>query len=289
MESGRYSCFGRVEAVRLHGVNQPPCSCRAGRRIPRGSRTSTGRTSRSRRRSRRVPRSAGRRRCRGPRSGGSPSGADAAGSGSGSGCGCGGGAVSGLGPFSCPVSRPVSREEMRHPLNEPDFRYDRVSNAGQRRFVRRRRVVCRVVSGGGAARRWYPRSRRPRVAGSEEHRVRSFHAVDRRAPASPGSFWSDAQAARSRIAGVGLPLKQPFGFQLADDLRGHLDVGPRLPGQFELVGEFAVVVQPPGAGEEDELHMRQAEGGKDGGDLPLPAERGVPQPESGRLEARTRR
>jgi hypothetical protein len=58
--------------------------------------------------------------------------------------------------------------------------------------------------------------------------------------------------------------------------RAHLDVRPRLTSQLELVGDQAVVVQPPGAGEQHELHVGQAEGGEHRGDLPLPAQRGVP-------------
>jgi hypothetical protein len=62
-----------------------------------------------------------------------------------------------------------------------------------------------------------------------------------------------------------------------------------LPGKGELVGRLAMAVEPPGAGQHDELGMREAQRGECCSDATLPAQRGMPQQKSGtvtRLERR---
>lgn len=65
--------------------------------------------------------------------------------------------------------------------------------------------------------------------------------------------------ARLPVAWVDVALHEPLDLQGPQDLRGHLDVGAGLAGQRLLVRRLASLAQPPGAGQQDELHVCEVE------------------------------
>src|SRR5206468_4491959 len=110
--------------------------------------------------------------------------------------------------------------------------------------------------------------------GGEELRVDLLDGRDR--PwGEPCSQSGDAQPTRARIGGVDLALEQALALEAAQYLRGHLDIGARLRRQPDLRWALALLVQPPGAGEQHELDMGEVERGQRVGDATLPAQRGV--------------
>jgi hypothetical protein len=70
---------------------------------------------------------------------------------------------------------------------------------------------------------------------------------------------------------VRLPRNQALGLQGTDDLRGHHHVGVGVIGQFALTRLTSVRDEPPGAGQEHELNVRQVHGPQGSGHLSLPA------------------
>src|SRR5262245_15872361 len=89
------------------------------------------------------------------------------------------------------------------------------------------------------------------------------------------------QAPGARIPLVDLALDQALALEAAHHLRRHLDVRARLRGERDLSRALAQLVQPPRAGEENELDVRQVERPQGRGDATLPAQRGMPEQKAG--------
>src|SRR4029450_880074 len=113
----------------------------------------------------------------------------------------------------------------------------------------------------------------------EETGVYFFNRGDR-----PGSERRSAlghpDAPCASVSGVDLAVDQALPLEGAEDLRGHLDVRARLRGDRDLVGRIAMLVEPPGAGEQHELNVGKPERRQRLRDAPLPAQSCVPEQEA---------
>jgi hypothetical protein len=81
----------------------------------------------------------------------------------------------------------------------------------------------------------------------------------------------EAKPKRSRIVLVRLARDQTLFLQGANDLRGHHHVRPGMVSQLALTWLSPVRGEPPGAGQEDELDVSQAQGPQGSGHRSLPA------------------
>jgi hypothetical protein len=93
---------------------------------------------------------------------------------------------------------------------------------------------------------------------------------------------SDCQLPRAAVGSIDVSLQQTAKLELASYLAGHHRVDARLVRQLSLRwAKPLVVLDPPQAGQHDELHMRELVAHQRGADPPLPGERDPPQQEPG--------
>ena len=113
----------------------------------------------------------------------------------------------------------------------------------------------------------------------EERPIRFIHDVGSLACqlAAGGGGSQDASA---RVGGVRNSPDEFAPFEGANDLRGHHRVGAGVAGDPRLSERGIVVGEGGDAGEEDELHWREAEWGESGALALLPAVRGLPESEA---------
>src|SRR5207247_6185713 len=80
-----------------------------------------------------------------------------------------------------------------------------------------------------------------------------------RARSEPSSPRGDAPPARASVGIVHRALDEALALEVAQHLRRHLDVDPRLCSQCDLARTLALLVEPPGAGQQHELDVREVE------------------------------
>lgn len=87
----------------------------------------------------------------------------------------------------------------------------------------------------------------------------------------------DDEPAGTGVGGVDVASDQAPFLESPDDLGGHFHVGACVRGQGSLRRLLTVGVEPPGAGQQDELDVGETERFERGHDLALPTQGQMPQ------------
>src|SRR5205085_5257858 len=81
------------------------------------------------------------------------------------------------------------------------------------------------------------------------------------------------------ICAVHLPPDQVLSLKTTQHLGGHLDVGAGERGELDLRGLAAILVQPPGASQKNELNVGETQRREGTSDAALPSQCGMPEQE----------
>lgn len=114
--------------------------------------------------------------------------------------------------------------------------------------------------------------------GGEEAGVDVFDDRDRSRGEGCSAFGYSYPAGAGN-GGIDVAFDQALALEATEHLGGHLDVRSCLCCDRHLVRMCALLVQPPGAGEQHELDVREIERRQRLGDVTLPAQRRVPEQE----------
>jgi hypothetical protein len=96
------------------------------------------------------------------------------------------------------------------------------------------------------------------ISMGKELRVDPFDDPDRPASES-GTFAGRSYGLRAAVGSVDRSRHETARLEFPDDLRRHLHIGTRLLGDPELVRRLALSAQPPRAGKDHELRVRELE------------------------------